>query len=71
MVILGLQEVLGKRRYAAITTDWVLVDGAMELHITFDPRKLTVDQVLAAAQRAMERYPDPAYPGPVRLVTAP
>lgn len=65
-VLLGLQEILGKGSF-----DWrtaaVPDEEFVELVIVFDPQRFDVTTIVGAVKEAMERYPDPAHPGPVLL----
>lgn len=67
VVILGLREILGEDAF-----DWgtAAVPGEryVELRLRFDPGQYDAATIVAATKGAMERYPDPRRPGPVRVV---
>jgi hypothetical protein len=62
-----LEETLGKENF-----DWNVAvvpdEEYVEFLISFDPAVLTAERVVEATKQAMERYPDPGNPGPVRVI---
>lgn len=66
-VLLGLGEILGSGTFDW-NTDMVPGEEYVELRINFDPNALSPSQVVGAVVQAMQRYPDPKYPGPVEVV---
>lgn len=67
MVISALEQALGEEN---ISWETAAVPGmpAVELRVTYDPNQLDATVVVAATKAAMEAHPDPAHPGPVRVV---
>lgn len=67
MVILAFQQTLGKE---GISWETAKVPGKpyAELRVTYDPDQVSSDAVVTAMKTAMEAHPDPAHPGPVRVV---
>lgn len=67
VVILGLREILGEDSFDW-GTDAVPGEKYVELRLRFDPTRFDAATVVAATKQAMEKYPDPARPGPVGVV---
>ncbi len=67
MVISALEQALGKERISWETAT-VPDKPYIELRVTYDPARLDHATIVAATKAAMEAKPDPAHPGPVRVV---
>jgi hypothetical protein len=67
VVISALERTLGKERIAWETAA-VPDKPYVKLHVTYDPAQFDHIAIISAAKAAMEAHPDPAHPGPVRVV---
>jgi hypothetical protein len=67
VVISALEQTLGKDRISWETAA-VPDTPYVELRVTYDPSQLDHATIIAATKAAMEQHPDPAHPGPVRVV---
>jgi len=67
VVISALEQALAMDR---ITWETAAVPDTpfVELRVTYDPSQLDSATIVAATKAAMEANPDPAHPGPVRVV---
>lgn len=67
MVISALEQAVGAERIRWETA--ALPDEtSVELRVTYDPVQLDAESIVTAVQAAMEAHPDPAHPGPVRML---
>jgi hypothetical protein len=66
VVISALEQTLGTDRMSWETAA-VPDQPSIELRVTYDPARLSADDIVAAMKAAMEAHPDPAHPGPVRV----